>query len=255
MASPVQFGSMVTSVLRRANIENQVVVGGFIQPAEVREYLNECLTELWEKLVKARAQEHVRKETSFAAIANQADYPLPADMFQLISVDINISPVGVPTINPQFLNAKPIGEKQRNMFRFYPGLVGWYWGTPVYYRTIGSTQLAGATSLVRRIRFYPLPQAAYPIGLNYYPNFIPFATDGSQDTYTFDGVSGWEGYAIWQTVCICKAKLKEDMAFAMAQVARFEARIDELASQNDAGESEVIADTEAENDGWYGWNP
>jgi hypothetical protein len=255
MAAPVTFGSMVTSVLRRANIENQVVVGGFISPAEVREYILEGLVETWEKLVKARAQEHMRKSYTFPAIANQSAYPIPADMFELISVDINISPVGVGGPNPQFLNAKPYGEKQRNMFRFYPGLVGWYWGTPVFYRIQGSPQHAGPASIVKNINFIPTPQAAYPINLNYYPNFVPFATDGLQDSYVFDGVSGWEGFAIWNAVAICKAKLKEDGSFAQMQAAKFEERISELASQNDAGASEVVADTEAENDGWYGWSP
>ena len=135
MSSPVSFGAMVTSVTQRANLENQIFTGGFISPVEVRGYLNEGLTELWEKLVAARGQEHMRKTQAIVTTPGTSAYPMASDCFEVLSVDINLSPGNL--VNPQLFSAVPYMESERNWFNFFPGLTGWYWGSPVFYRILG----------------------------------------------------------------------------------------------------------------------
>jgi hypothetical protein len=241
---------MVTDVTQRANLENQIVSGGFITPSEVRGYLNEGLRELWEKLVAARGQESMRKQAIFSTTSGVSGYPIPADMFELLSVDISLTPSGT-LLNQQWFSARPYMEAERNRFKFFPGLTGWYFGAPIYYRIKGSAQMAGPAVLEKLIDFQPTPQASYQFALNYFPRFAPFATDGSQDNYVFDAISGWTGFAVWYAVALCKAKLNENGDFAAAQVARFEERIAELADQNDAGNAEQIQDRE--QDSWFPW--
>jgi hypothetical protein len=88
--------------------------------------------------------------------------------------------------------------------------------------------------------------------VNYYPCFTPFLTDGTQDGWSFNGVNGWEGVAVWQVVVMAKQKLKEDASLAMNRVEQFRRRIKALASKNDAGSSERIKDvTEIDRSPWW----
>lgn len=247
MSAPISLGSMVTSVLRRANIEQQVVVGGFIQPAELREYLNEELAELWDLLMAARAQEHMRKSFSFSTVSGTSDYPLPADLEELLSVDLQ------ETASGRKRSLKPYMEGERNLFSLQ-GATGFGAWHLTRYRTLGSPQMAGSSVTVRSINFQPIPNAAYVCTLNYYPTFPLFATDGSADNSVFEGVNGWEGFSIWGAVATCKAKLKEDGSFALGKKEQFRQRILELASENDAGAAERIQDTECRDDGFGHWS-
>jgi hypothetical protein len=233
MSAPVSLGSMIASVQRRANIENFT---RFITLPELREYLNEALAELWDMLVSARGQEHARKTYQMATTANVASYPLPSDFYELISLDVQLAP-------GQRLDAKAYMESERNMFANYPSWPGWILGYPVYYRILGSTQHSGSVVIEKQINFIPTPQnSLFPILVNYYPTFPTFATDGSDDARLFNGVNGWESFAIWTAVAICKGKLKEDASFAISEAEKMRKRIKALAPQNDAGTAERIKD-------------
>lgn len=246
MSAPVSLGAMVSAVTSRSNLENQIVAGGFILPSEVRSYLNEALAELWDLLMAARAQEHMRKSQTITTVQGTSAYSIPSDMEQLISVDWQYA-------TGQFQAIRSYMEVERNMFKFFPASAGWYYGQPVFYRILGSAQMAGSSVALKTINFIPTPQAAYQVTLNYYPNFTPFLTDGSQDSYQFEGVNGWEGFAIWKVVAMCKAKLKEDYSFALGQVQAFLDRIRELADSNDAGQAERIQDVENYDYQWGTW--
>lgn len=231
MSAPVSLGSMIASVQRRANIENQT---GFITLPELREYLNEALAELWDLLIAARGQEHMRKTQQITTVAGQSSYPLAADFYELLSLDVQLAP-------GSRLDARSYSESERNMFQNYPTWPGWLLGFPVFYRIQGSPQHAGANVIEKAINFIPFPQSSlFPVLVNYYPTFPPFATDGTQDSFVYNGVNGWEAFAIWSAVATCKGKLKEDASLAAAKVGELRARIKALASDNDAGSAERI---------------
>lgn len=228
---------MLTSVRQRANVENQT---GFLTDPEIRGYINEAAADLWDMLIEARGQEHMRKTQTLSTTAGVSAYSLASDFDELISVDIQIAPL-------QRLDCLNYQEYERNMFQNYPTWPGWYLGFPVFYRILGSTQNSGSTVVEKQINFIPYPQSsAFPVLINYYPVFTPFATDGSQDAFVFNGVNGWESYIIWRVVAICRSKLKEDASFALTEVARVQARIKALAGQNDAGGAERIKEVSKE---------
>lgn len=246
MSAPVAFSAMITSVQRRANIDNQA--GPILLP-EIREYLNEGLTEFSDLLIEARGQEHCRKASSFNTVGNTASYVLPADFYELISVDIQIAP-------NQLITAEPYMERERNAFKLYPGwtfaggLYKWY------YRILGSTGDQNVTSgalAEKQINFIPTPQAAYTVTLNYVWRYPTFDIAGSQDTNVVNGVNGWEVYAVWWAVSACKNRLKEDATFALQRVAELKDRIQNLAPQNDAGQAERIQDVERDMDSFSWW--
>jgi hypothetical protein len=242
MALPVSLGTMLTEVQRRANVENFVAAANtFITLPEIRSYLNETLLELYDMLIAARSQEWFRKSFQFNTIGNQPAYPCPPDMYQLLSVDIFFG-------GNLVVSAKSYHERNRNALRWVPGWSYWY---PVYYRLIGSPSPTGAALTPTMINFIPFPSSAIPVTLNYYPTFTPFATDGTEDANIFNGISGWEGYAIWKTAAICLEKMQKDSTFCRTQVSEFKQRIEALAADQNAGESEQVADTYDQNT-WIG---
>lgn len=223
MAAAVSLTSMIQSVRRRANIENQT---SFITDQEITEYLNAGLASLYDLLVQAGGQPWFRSSYTFATTGNTATYPLPADFYELVSVDVQLGSVGgIPTIS-----AKPYMEYERNRYKYMPG---WLYGTPVYYRLQG-----------QNISFIPVPNSAFSVTLNYYPTFTKL-TSGND---AFDGVNGWEEYAIWKAVADCRGKGDEDPSYALGKAAELERKIQSMSEQRDIGQPERM--TETGGDGW-----
>lgn len=259
MSAPVSLASMITSVQQRANIEKQT---GFITIPEIRSHINEYCSELWDLLVQARAQEHKRKTQVVTTASGQQDYPLQSDFYQLNSVDLVVAGQLGQT-NQQTLTLKPFMESERNMFRLYPSLAGWYLTLPCFYRILGTPVSGGANVNAvteKVIRLIATPQSTYVVGVNYYPVFVPFATagatigSGADDNAFFDGINGWESFVVWGAVSNCKAKLKEDFSYAVMKVGELKQRIQSLADQNDAGNAERVHDVAADyNTPW--WSP
>lgn len=215
MSLAVELVTMRTEVRRRANIENST----FIADAEINYLINTGLNEVYDLLVQARSQEYKRGAYNITTVAGQSAYGLPADFYNLISVDIQYG-------SNLIVSAKPYAEFERNMFRWMPG---WQLTAPVYYRL-----LAG------NINFIPIPTGAFPVTLNYYPTYTTLVND----TDTFDGVSGWEDYAIWYAVACCRAKRwpNEQPTFALQMKAELATRIKGLAAMRDAGTAERVHD-------------
>jgi len=223
MASTQTLTNMILSVRRRANIESQV---GFITDAEITEYLNYCLSDLYDQLVQAGGQPWYRAANTFVTSGNASAYPLPADFYRMVSVDIQLG-------GGLVISARPYMEAERNRFKWF--YQGYFAGRPVFYRMLGNN-----------INFIPTPTGAYSITLNYYPVFAALVGGST----TFDGVNGWEEWAIWKAAAYCKAKGDEDAGYCEAQVSRLQERIDALAAQRDAENPERVHDTTA---GLYPW--
>lgn len=233
MAAPVTLSTLITRVTQRANIEKFVAESGaLINNPEIRDYLNEAIQELYDILIEARGQEFYRKAYTFATNPNVSEYSLPPDFYELLSVDLFVAPNLV-------LTARPYMESERNAFRYWSG---WVYPMPLYYRILGSPQSTGATLQPSRINFIPQPAAINTVVLNYYPRFRPFATDGTEDNFRFDGIAGWENFAVWKVVAFCLEKMEQNSEFAMARAAEIEQRIRDLAVDRDAGNAERVHD-------------
>ena len=238
---------MLTQVQLRANIDLEL---GPVTLPEIRDYLNEGLAEFWDLLVEARGQEHIRKSQTFNTVSGTSAYPLAADFYELISIDIQIAPA-------QYLTATPYMESERNAFRLYPAWAGWFLSMPVYYRIQGTPTEGGggiATVVEKTLNFIPTPQSAYPITVNYIYRMPVFDTAGSQDASVIDSVNGWTAYAVWWAVAAVKNRLREDPSFAMGRMEMMKQRIQALAPQNDAGDAERIRDVYVDYDSNAWWS-
>jgi hypothetical protein len=103
-------------------------------------------------------------------------YPLPADFYRSVSLDINI-----PSVSQYPLSGIPYNEEQRNIFMAIPFL-GWgYPGTPICYMIQNPN-----------IALRPVPNGTYALQLNYYPVAPQMAgPDSSLESY-----SGWEEWIV-----------------------------------------------------------
>lgn len=233
MSAAVTLSEMILSVRRRANIENQTA---FITDQELTEYINYCLSDLYDRLVQAGGQEFFRKTVSQVTNATDDTYPLPPDFMRLTSVDA----VFATNI---YIACQPFMEEERNRYRWAPG---WQYNRPVYYRMLGN-----------KIRFIPAPAGAYTVNINYYPTFAklrgtfdPTTNLITEGSAAFDGVNGWEEEAIWRAVVYCKQKGEEDAGFAVARVQEMEGRINALAASRDATGPERVHDVWTNYDQW-----
>src|SRR5579862_4928716 len=87
MSAPVKLATLIQEVRRRANLEYQV---GFISDAEIASYLNYGLSEVYDMLVAVKGQEWFVASYVFATNLNTASYSLPGDIYQLMTVDVNL---------------------------------------------------------------------------------------------------------------------------------------------------------------------
>jgi hypothetical protein len=226
MSAPVKLEDMIQSVRRRANIENQTA---FITDVELTDYINYGLGEVYDMLVESRAQEYYRSAYTFTTTLNQDSYVITQlDLYELISVDVNLG-------NNIVLSARPFMESERNRFRWYPG---WFYSMPIYYRLQGG-----------KLKFIPAPSAAFSVTLNYYPTFKKL----SDPADSFDGVNGWEEYAIWHAVEACKGKAEEDTSFARTKMMELKEKIEGLAPDRANYDAERVHDITADYDPFSLW--
>jgi hypothetical protein len=247
VAAPIAFSALITSVQRRANIDNQA---GPITLPEIREYLNSGLSEYWDFLVEARAMEFIRKSFVITTVASVEFYTLPVDFYELISGDVQVAP-------GQFVPLLPFGERERNMFKLFPVAAGVSMSAPFYYRIIGNVALANVTAgafAERQVHLIPMPPSAYTVTLNYVYRLPIFDITGAQDGNVIDSVNNWTDYAVWSAVADCKNRLKEDPSYAMAKCQSLRDRIAGLASMTDAGRAERIVDADDDSSAyWWGY--
>lgn len=84
MARNVTLTSLLAQVRQRADIENATAR---FPDAEVTEYINESIAELYDLLIGARGQEYYINSYSFGTTAGTVIYALPDDFYQLLGVD------------------------------------------------------------------------------------------------------------------------------------------------------------------------
>src|SRR5690349_4605248 len=80
---------MLLDIRQRTNQENST----FVTDAELTEYLNQELAELWGRLVYNQGQPHLRSSTTVDVTAGTALYPLPADFWSMQEVTATINGV------------------------------------------------------------------------------------------------------------------------------------------------------------------
>lgn len=246
---PTQSGEMCLSQIRLAAMQRaDRVNSNFVTLPEWSSYINQAMFELYDLLVTVYEDYFLASPIQFVCDGNTFLYPLPngtntflnalntsqtvtpPPFYKLMGVDLALN-----NATNAYVTINKFNFIDRNRF-VYPNTASTIYGVfNLQYRVMGSN-----------IEFIPTPTAGQAIRLWY----IPRLTELLQDTdVTTMGISGWIEYVIVRAAKYALDKEESDTSQLTQQIVFLKARIEESASNRDAGQPDKISDTRASN-GW-----
>lgn len=232
----VTLATLIANARLFADLRGADADSGFVDSTEIARLVNLALAEFYDLLVSARGHEHYETVSTLTATPGTETISLPSDFYQLLS------------LHAQW------GSEREEMFALDSlkdvhrlRLAGWAQNTPKRYRLRGTV-----------IEFFPTPTAATVFDLRYVPaaptltNVTPGTTD------VFDGVNGWDRLISLRVAIDIRALNDKSVTQLTRLYEQERARIEELASQRDAGTATRIRDASPERpeDPWpygHGW--
>lgn len=229
MGTSVSFGSIIEQAQQRADLVNS----SFITATEWQTMANASLSQLFEKLVEAYGSNYfVQTPHIFTTDGTNDAYALPSDFFKLLGVDLQLSPYGQSSALG-WVTIWRFNFAERNRYTL-PNLVT-IWG-----RTNLSYLLRGG-----KLWLQPLPQGGQTLRLWYAPTFTPLVNDSD----TFDGVNGWEEWAINDIAKKALVKEESDTSGVDGLQAVQNDRLQTIIENRDASAPATTVDVYASN-GW-----
>lgn len=218
---------MIADVRQRTNLETST----FVTDAEITEYLNQELAELWARIAQGSGAPHYRAAYPYSVTTSQTLYPLPADFWRVQGVEATISGT---TYRMRAFGPAERAALVNSAASQYP------WFDTTKYRIQADN-----------IEFQPVTQA-FSATLFYTPSQPRLVNVGD----TFDGYNGYEMAAIYGACATCQAKEDTDTSFYIGQRERIYQLIESLSGQRDANEPERVQDVMSCGDVFgEGWIP
>lgn len=225
----------------------------FVTTSEWNGYINQAMFELYDLIVAVYEDYFLAPPIEFVSNGVQYQYDLPNGSNSFIDANnpnVTITPpafyklLGCDLALNNAVNAWVTINKfnfiDRNRF-VYPNTASTIYGVfNLQYRVMGS-----------QIQFIPTPSAGQAIRLWY----IPRMTQLLQDTdTTMMGISGWIEYVIVRAAKYALDKEESDTTILTQEIVYLKQRIEEMASNRDAGLPDKISDTNQGNwsNGWSG---
>lgn len=196
----------------------------FVTDAQANVWINQAIAELWSMLTVADPQRYMLI-TTITMVAGQREYTLPTDFMALVGVDWVVSNTERYPLEPFSLNDRYVGPS---------GGLAWV-DTGPYPAARYDVRYSGITGAGVRLVFDRDP----PVG-TVQVLYVQAPQLLTLDASTFDGVAGWEEWAILECAIRMMAKEESDPSVYMAQQQRIEARIKSLAGKRDIGRARQI---------------
>lgn len=237
---PAPNGEMSLLELRlRAKQRADLVNSQFVTDSEWNSYINQSLFELYDLLITVYEDYFFAIPINFAVDGSSQLWPLPNGsntfknsagatitpkaLYKLMGVDLKIQ-----SSNQAFVTIPKFNFQDRNQY-VYPNTASTIYGVfNLRYRMIGNN-----------IEFIPTPSANQTIQLWYVPKMDQLIADTD---LTVEGVSGWLEYVIVDAAIKAMQKEESDVSVLMAQKQALKQRIEESASNRDAGRPDTISD-------------
>lgn len=228
------------------------VNSNFVSIPEWNQYINQSMYELYDLLITVYEDYFVATPAQFVTDGTTFLYPLPngsitfvsgvnpnislpnaEPLYKLLGVDLNIQ-----NANNGYVTVPKFNFIDRNKF-VYPNSSSTIYGVfNMSYRVMGSN-----------IEFIPTPSANQSIRLWYIPRLAALLNDTD---ITITGISGWNEYIIVRAAKYALDKEESPTQHLDAQVAFLKQRIEESASNRDAGQPDTISDTRSNTSPWGG---
>jgi hypothetical protein len=241
-------GQIRLAAMQRADRVNS----NFVTLPEWNQYINQSMFELYDLLITVYEDLYVAPPIQFTADGTTFLFPLPTGFNTYnsgINQNVTFTPppfyklLGVDLALQNATNAYVTINKfnfvDRNRF-VYPNTSSTIYGVfNLQYRLLGNNQ----------IEFIPTPSAGQAIRLWYIPRMQELLQD--TDT-TITGISGWIEYVIVKAAYYALTKEESDTTNLVLQLAALQKRIEETATNRDAGLPDKISDSRANNGSGYG---
>lgn len=253
---PAPTGEMTLSQIRLAAQQRaDRVNSNFVTQSEWRSYINQAMFELYDLLVTLYQDMYIATPIQFTANGSTFLYDLPngsntfqnaldlqqfvpRPFYKLIGVDLALN-----NASNSFVTINKFNFSDRNKF-VYPNTASTIYGVfNLQYRLMGN-----------KIEFIPTPSGNQIIRLWYIPRLIELLQES--DT-TDTGISGWIEYVIVRAAKYALDKEESDTSKLDQQILFLKSRIEESASNRDAGLPDTISNSRANNagSGWGGGGP
>jgi hypothetical protein len=207
----------------------------FISEPECNRLINLALKEFYDLLVAARGHEYYETEsTSIVTVAGTATYSLPADFYQLLSVDLRWATDRVEPV--------PALSSPADRHRFASSGLRWSENTPKAFRL-----RAGL------IEFFPTPAGApVTVVLRYVPT-CPALTADTGAAGSFDGVNGWDRLIALRVACEIRTINGLPATWLNSMYEQERDRIQALAAERAASHPATIRDVNPEGSTTGAW--
>lgn len=240
----LNLGSIRLQAMQRADRVNS----NFVTKPEWNKYINQAMYELYDLLITVYEDYYVATPVQFAVDGSTFLYALPngsnsflnalslqsfipRPFYKLLGVDLALN-----NSANAFVTVKKFNFADRNRF-VYPNTASTIYGVfNLQYRMMGSN-----------IEFIPTPSAGQQIRLWYVPRLKELLADTD---ITDTGISGWNEYVIVRAAKYALDKEESDTTKLDQQILFLKTRIEESASNRDAGMPDTVSMTR----NFYGGN-
>lgn len=199
----------------------------FIDDSEWNSYINSGIADLHDLLIACYMADYYTKSTTFVTVANQENYALPSDFYQLRGVDIALNGTDYFSVSRFNFN-----ERNRNTDMNW-GIIG---GPTLRYRLVGNN-----------LKFTPAPDGVYQGRIWYTPVATKLVADGDM----LADLNQYYEYVVVHAALMAGQKEETDISVLAALKADLRKRIESMASGRDADKADSIQDIYAENDEYY----
>ncbi len=207
----ITLSQIKTASLRRADMVNS----NFIEDDELTAFINNSIEELYD-IVVLRYEDYYVETVQFSISSGNDGYTIPTLIYKIRGLDL--------LSGSDWLNVDRFNFEERNRGQQQLLLTSIY--SDVRYKAIGST-----------IKIIPRDNAPGTYRLWYIPRFTDLVNDA--DTLQAD-LEQWHEYVIVDVAIKCLQKEESDVSVLMAQKAALLNRINNAASNRDAGQPETV---------------
>lgn len=222
------------STLRAEIQERGEIPTNYVSNSELTAWMNGSLAELYDLVVDQNKDFYVSTNT-IAITSGNTEYSLPTDFYRLVGVDIEDS-------SGQNYAMRKYQFHERNL-----GQGGSGDKLDARYRIINS-----------QFHVSPSPTWSGSVYVHYIPAPPSYATNGDDDSCTFDFVAGWDEYVVLDCLIKFAGKDEQDPSIFMAQKETTRRRVVSMSQTVDDNEPDKVRDVENEylQDRWPNyWNP
>lgn len=222
---------MATITLAELQLQSRqradMVNSEFVSDSELTSYINNSAAELYDLLCEAYGSDYYVESEEGTTVADQADYDLPDDFYELKAVDLQ-------TDASNWVNVQRFNFNERNRNDSAGNSVLGY--TACRYRLVGN-----------QLKFSPVP----PPSSTYRVWYVPTSPALSAASDTLEQLNGYSEYIIVDVAIKMLQKEESDVRVLLAQKMALQKRITDKAQNRDANQATTITDIEAEDNDLY----